>query len=293
MNLFTVFLISSIIFAFGLYYLLADKLKLPTLATSKAALSLSRQSIFKTKRLDTIILEISTKVSFLIHLNDYKKRKLSATLKSAGIVLPPEIWLTRCYVKFAGLLLLIIPTLMLFPIMTPIILFLAIRQLFTELKSADMIALKRRNEIERELPRFVSTVSEELRNTRNVLEILKGYLDSAIPIFRKELEITIADMNSGSHEIALTRFNTRVGSTMLSQVVRGLQAVLRGDDGVVYFELLSHDFDQFELQQLKLDAAKIPPKFNKCTGAVFLCFILLIFLILGMQIVQAYSAFNM
>ena len=53
---------------------------------------------------------------------------------------------------------------------------------------------------------------------------------------KRELEITIADMASGNEENALTRMESRIGSTMLSDVVRGLISVKRGDNGIMYFQ---------------------------------------------------------
>jgi len=41
-------------------------------------------------------------------------------------------------------------------------------------------------------------------------------------------------MRTGNFEGALTRFEARVSSAMLSDVVRGLIGVLRGDDGVAF-----------------------------------------------------------
>ena len=45
---------------------------------------------------------------------------------------------------------------------------------------------------------------------------------------KRELDITTADMKSGNYETALTRLETRIGSPMLSDVVRGLISVIRG-----------------------------------------------------------------
>ena len=59
-------------------------------------------------------------------------------------------------------------------------------------------------------------------------------------------------MRSSSYEAALTRFEARLNSPMLSDVVRGLIGVLRGDNSVVYFQMLAHDFKQIELQKLKV-----------------------------------------
>ena len=80
-------------------------------------------------------------------------------------------------------------------------------------------------------------------------------------------------MRSSSYEAALTRFEARINSPMLSDITRGLIGVLRGDDGTMYFQMLSHDMKQLELQRLKARAMKIPPKirvFSLCNAYVFL-----------------------
>lgn len=291
--MFQVIFSSTLAFAFGLYFLVAQLLHLPTLATTRAALNLARRSHKKTKFLDAIVLELSSRFAKWIHMEESHRRRLAATLKAADIAYSPEIWLSRCYVRFGLLLLLMIPMLFILPILSPIIIILAIRQLYTDLHSADVIVRSRRDKIERDLPRFTATVAQELMNTRNVLAIFKGYLFSARPAFRAEMETTIADMMSGNQETALNRLDARVGSPMLSQVVRGLQAVLRGDDSSNYFEILSHDFDALEVQRLNLEAAKVPGKINTCIGILFICFAVVIFYILGTQIGQSYASFNM
>ena len=70
---------------------------------------------------------------------------------------------------------------------------------------------------------------------------------------------------------ALTRFEARLNSPMLSDVVRGLIGVLRGDDSTVYFQMLAHDFKQIELQRLKAQAQKIPPKIRVFSFVMLPC----------------------
>ena len=72
-----------------------------------------------------------------------------------------------------------------------------------------------------------------------MLNILKAYQHNAGHAMKRELEITIADMASGNEENALTRWESRIGRTMLSDVVRGLISVKRGDNGIMYFQMLS------------------------------------------------------
>lgn len=251
------------LFSFGTYMLLADYFKLPSYKASKAVISINKRQKKKVKNLDVFILQLSTKISKYIKINDYKKRKMIAILKSAEINLSPETYIARAYIKAGIVLLSIIPALIILPIISPVILFLTIAVYFKEVKSADEAVKKQREEIEYELPRFVSTLTQELKASRDVLSILKTYKQNAGKSMKRELEITVADMKSGSYEAALTRFATRLGSSVVSEVVRGLISVLRGDNGVVYFQMLSHDLKQLELQRLKGIAAKQPSKIRK------------------------------
>lgn len=117
--------------------------------------------------------------------------------------------------------------------------------------------------------------------------MLEHYKENAGEMFQKELDIVCADMRSSSYEAALTRFEARLNSPQLSDVVRGLIGVLRGDDGAVYFQMLTHDFKQAELQRLKAKAAKIPPKIRFFSFAMLLCFLATYFAIIGYEIIKS------
>ena len=134
---------------------------------------------------------------------------------------------------------------------------------FNETGKPDKLIQARREEIEYELPRFVATITQELMASRDVLNMLESYQRNAGKAMKRELAITIADMRTGNFEAALTRFESRISSAMLSDVVRGLIGVIRGDDGVVYFRMLSHDMKQIEIQRLKHLAMERPPKIRK------------------------------
>ena len=284
---FVILSVSGVFLAAGLYIILAETLKLPRLAVTKAVLSVSRQDKKQTKTLEVIVFDLSSKLSKHIRLDDYKKRKLISTLKSVGIKLTPETYIARAWVKTGMIATLLIPIMPILPILAPVIILLAIAVLFKELRLADEILRQKRDEIEYELPRFVSTVSQSLKASRDVTAILKSYQKSAGESFKQELEITIADMQSGNEETALTRLESRIGSTMLSDVVRGLISVKRGDNGAMYFEMLNHDFKQIELQKLKLIAMKQPGKVKKYSFLMLGCFLLMYLGVLGYAIMNA------
>jgi hypothetical protein len=167
------------LFSFGTYMILADYFKLPSYKASKVVISINKRQKKKVKNLEVFILELSTKVSKYIKINDYKKRKMIAILKSAEINLSPETYIARAYIKAGMVLLSIIPALIILPMISPVILFLSIAVYFKELKSADEAVKKQREEIEYELPRFVSTLTQELKASRDVLSILETYKQNA------------------------------------------------------------------------------------------------------------------
>ena len=273
--------------AVGLYILLANILKLPRIAVTKAVLNVTRQDKKQTKILEVLVFDLSSKLANHIRLEEYKKRKLSSTLRSAGIKLTPETFIARAWVKTGLIATLLIPVMPIIPVLAPVIILLAITVFFRELRLADEILRQKREEIEYELPRFVSTISQALKASRDVTAILISYQKSAGDSFGQELEITIADMKSGNEETALTRLEARIGSTMLSDVVRGLISVKRGDNGAMYFEMLNHDFKQVELQKLKLIAMKQPGKVKKYSFLMLGCFLLMYLGILGYAIINA------
>lgn len=278
------------LFSIGIYLVSADLLGLPTLAATKAVVNIARQDKKQSQNLEAVLFRLSSKVAPFIHMDAYKKRKMEGILKSAGILLTPEMYLARAYVSTGLIALAVIPCLLFVPLISPVFVFLAIMVYFKETRSAEGIIKKKREDIEYELPRFVATVAQELKASRDVLNILDFYRKSAGESFRKELEITIADMKSGNEERALTRFESRIGSAQLSDVVRGLISVKHGDNGAVYFEMLAHDFKQLEIQRLKLIAMKRPGKVRKYSFMMLACFLLVYLGIIGYQILTSFGS---
>lgn len=277
----------GLLVATGAYFLLADVCKLPTLAVTRAVIQVAKIGKQKTSSLQVLLFRLSAWLAGRLPLSNYTKRKMAATLRSAGMTLTPEAYLAGAMVK-GGLIfcggLLVLPLL---PLLSPLFVFLAIAVYFKEARAADEVVRKKREQIEADLPRFVATIAQELKATRDVLRMLEVYAKHAGGSLQSELYMTIADMKSGNQETALLRLESRIGSTMLSDVVRGLLAVLRGDQGVVYFEMLAHDFKLLEIQRLKLIAMKRPGKIRKYSFYMLACFMLMYMVILGMEIMKA------
>jgi flagellar protein FlaJ len=277
----------GILFALGLFFILADILKLPYLRTAKAMISTGRQEKKAVKTVEAYLMSIAVKVSKYIHMDTYKRNRMQNVLKATGMNMTPEVYQTYAFVKAGAVLLFEIPCLFFFPLLAPIVLFLSIMVYFKESKRADEKLKIKRDEIESDLPRFVATIEQELKNSRDVLAIIENFKKNAGSAFAGELDIVAADMRSSSYEAALTRLEARLNSPMLSDVVRGLIGVLRGDDSAVYFQMLAHDFKQLELQNLKKEAQRIPPKIRIFSFLMLMCFLFTYLAIIALQIVNS------
>ncbi|SHH10462.1 hypothetical protein SAMN02746098_00178 [Desulfosporosinus lacus DSM 15449] len=271
----------------GVYFLLTAQLDLPSHAATKTILSYKKQGVNKPKATETMIWQLAVKLSPWIRLNEYKQRRLKASLKSTGIQYTPETYMAQAIVKAGCCLLGTIPALLIFPPIALGLIVLAIYVYFYEVQRVDRLLKKKREAIENELPRFVLNVEQELKASRNVVSILDKHRKKAGKGLEKELEITVADMKTGNQELALSKLDARVGSSMLSEVVRGLIGVIRGDDNVLYFQRLAHGFKQIEFQKLKMIAQKRPGQMRKYSLALLGCFIMVFVIAIGMHLVTA------
>ena len=100
-------------------------------------------------------------------------------------------------------------------------------------------------------------------------------------------EITAADMRSGNYEAALTRLESRVGSSMLSDTTRGLIGVLRGDDTDAYWSNLALKFSDYQRQLLKAEALKVPGKVRRLSMVLLYCFLAMYMVVIILQIADS------
>lgn len=277
----------GVLLALGLFLVAADLLRLPRLATQRALLSAGRREKKQARSAEALLMGWAVKLAPHIRMDVYKRNRLKNTLNAAGMGMTPEVYSAFAIVKAAAILLGIIPCLLVLPLLAPVLVFLSIAVYFKETRRADERLGEKRGEVEAELPRFVATITQELAASRDVLSMMENYKHNAGPTFAAELDILTADMRSGSYEAALTRFEARFNSPLLSDIVRGLIGVLRGDNGVAYFQMLSHDMKQLELQRLKAQAMKIPPKIRVFSFLMLMCFLLTYLAIIVFEIVNS------
>lgn len=270
----------GVFLALGLFLLSAAVLRLPTIGAARAMLGTVKQEKKAAKTLETGLMTVAVWLAKYIRIDEYKRGRMANVLKASDMNLTPEVYQVYALTKAGAVLLGVVPCIILLPLLLPVVVILAVFIYFKETQKADEKLKAKREEIEGELPRMVANIEQELKASRNVIGMLERFKINAGPALTGELDILLADMRSSNYEAALTRFEARLNSPMLSDVVRGLIGVLRGDDSAVYFQMLAHDFKQIELQRLKAEAQKIPPKIRIFSFGMLLCFLLTYLLII-------------
>ncbi|HBF5474188.1 TPA: hypothetical protein KO426_002332 [Clostridioides difficile] len=242
-------LITIVLLAIAIYLILAEILNIPTYRNNKImgkVLKMNKDG----KYIDNLTTHMSIKLSKFIKISEERKEKISYLLKVSGIRLSPETFIANAFVSSIIMLIFFIPTYLIMPSVSVIWIILAIYAFRVEIKKPYRLLKDKKRKIECNLADFSATLAIELEHSRNLVRIFEGYKEFANPDFAEELEITLADMKSGSDKQALKRFDTRIGSSYLTEVIIGLIGVIDGNDEVSYFSNLSDKLEKFEFEEL-------------------------------------------
>ena len=271
----------AILFSCGIGFLFAERLKLPSRAASRAMHSMGRNRKDKPNPLTLLMRELSGRLAGKLRLNDYRRAQLEADLRTGDMTQTPEQFVAENIVRAGTVAVLAVPVAFLSKFLA--LLLLAAAVLLYRLGSMTLRKKigARRARIELELPRFVANIEKTLPHSRDVLAMLESYRTGAGEEFGRELDITVADMRSGNDEAALTRLEARVGSSALSDVVRGLIGILHGEDNGVYWANLSLKFSEAGRQNLREQAGKVPKRVRRLSLVLLGCFFLIYIVVIG------------
>ena len=280
-------ILTALLAVTGIAMILLDVLRVPSYAVSKATNNLGKKQNKKVNPLEIWLQGLSGWLASHLRLNEYKRLQLDADLKTADMDLSPEQYVANGIVKALLVGVFATPFLFFSNIIALLILICAVCLYVNESKKVRKRIQDRRKKIEYELPRLVANIEKTLVHSRDVLAILDTYKESAGPELRHELEITVADMRSGNYEVALTRLESRVGSSMMSDVTRGLIGVIRGDETSVYWGSLVLKFSDYQRQNLKNEANKVPKRIRKLSMVMLICFTLIYVVVIGQTLITS------
>lgn len=283
-------LIAVILLGTGFYYIITEFLILPDNKARKAISSYGKGK--KAPSSDEIISYLASKIERYIVIEENQKKLLQRKLNAAELDHTPEFHTARAVASglivtlFGIVFALIFSAFVNWMIIFSLFVILGIFSGFKMMNETNEIISRKAEAIEPELALFASTIQKQLSSTTDIIKIFESYRKICGEAFRHEIDVTIADMKTGSYEIALLNFDNRVRLESLSQIIRGLIAVLKGDDQRVYFDMLVHDLSNAERERLKRLSLKRPSKLNFSSAMVLVCFITIIVYIIGFQIIR-------
>ncbi len=272
--MFLLFAITIILVAIAFFLLLAAFYNAPSAKQSAATYSISHRPKQTKLSIEKHTVFFVSRALLKLPIKS-QLQSLQKILDNGLINTSAEVYLASCIVKTAELMLvsfagsIFLRPLALVAIAAPVAAY------FDARKKIEQVCVKFRTKIELELPQFISFILVDI-SSGDVVRIIRNYLPYAAPELKKELQITVADMESGNYERALLRLDGRVRSPFVSAIVRGLIGITRGNDETSYFTLLSHDIRQAEIVRMKQEALKAQPKFGAASMTLLFSVLVLI-----------------
>lgn len=260
----------------GLYLFLCDLCGAPDVRARKVLASLKKTKAGRPcgTPLQKASEYLAGKLSRLFDPASTRSRELQLALTQAGISEDVCLWRARGWLIP---LISFLPAAILFPfvpVLSVLVLSAAFILSWHRLRSLRKKTEAFREDIESCLADFVLALRRRMDYDRDLEGFLQDYIAGGRPskAFSRELSVTLADMRSGNPESALGRLALRVGSPALSDTVRGLQALLRGDDCSFYLDTLASRLADRDEDRMRRAAAKIPKRVRRLSVALLLCF---------------------
>ena len=203
------------------------------------------------------------KLSNFIKLPTFLERDLSYKIDLLNINMTPEVYVSNCIINSVFFLFLSIAMFLVEPILGLVFLIIFLIKIYTEFNKINKDLVKKRAKVEEEIPRFLSYIIQNYKTSKDILPALEIYEKYANDYFKKEINITIADMISGSRINALRRLDMRINSYEFSRVIKAVISVLRGDESIDYIKTLYREFQVKQVENLRKEIILRPKKVEK------------------------------
>lgn len=275
------------IFGLGLFFIITEFIVMPSVKSRRAVNLLFKESISFSEQFS---LPIANRIVKLMTLDKVRKNSIQIKLNAAEIRCTPEFYVAKSIAEGIVVALFAVPMLWIMPIASICCIVFGVLVYFQSMQRADRIIRQKRENIETDMVLFSSTICQTLSTSRDVLNMFQSFRNVCGDTFRHELDVTIADMKTGNYEDAIKHLDERVNSSDLSEIIKGLLAVMRGDNQQLYFEMLTKDLMTKEKENLKREAKKRPGKMKGVSFFMIACFLGMFMYAIISQVVTSFSS---
>lgn len=284
---------AAAVLGFGLYEIFSYIVKPPSRKAQKAARRLMEKRGVKDDLYDFFIRPAAFAVSKIIHIDPYKKEKLTRDLERADIPYSPEMY----YANAVTISMFVcVGALVFIPLgmktLTFCVMFFAVLMFFRNIEQVKDKLKTINEEIKRELPRFVRMYNHSRGDNVQLLEIVEKYRVVAGEKFKYDLDLLIMDLKTTGEETALANFEARVNIPQLTNFVNILMGSIKGDDMSVALQLMEGEMRALSRENIRRIMNARPPKVKRAVIATGAMLIVMYLYVIGMDLINSLAVFN-
>jgi pilus assembly protein TadC len=200
----------------------------------------------------------------LVYVDETAGANLSRDLKKAGLPITPKVYTARKYLTiFAGISLTAVCLILRFYFGVFVILLITVFALMKQRDALNEKIRKKELTISQEMPRFVRTLCRSLQSDRDLVSVIGSYRKIAGPELGGELDILLAEMQSGNVQSALVHFENRIGSTEAFRLCGALRDMSMGIDQTAALSYMADDMARSAKENIKRELSLRPGKMRR------------------------------
>jgi len=203
-------------------------------------------------------------VSRLVYMDETAEAKLGRDLEKAGLPITPKVYTARKYLTvFAGISLTAVCFILRFFFGVFLILLVTAFALMRQRDALNEKIRRKELAISKEMPRFVQTLCRSLQTDRDLVSVIGSYRKIAGPELGGELDILLAEMQSGNVQSALVHFENRIGSPEAFRLCAALCDMSMGIDQTAALSYMADDMARSTKENIKRELSLRPGKMRR------------------------------
>ena len=220
-------------------------------------------------------------VSRLVYVDEAAEAKLGRDLEKAGLPITPKVYTARKYLTvFAGIGLTAVCLILRFYFGMFVILLVMVFALMKQRDALNEKIRKKELAISQEMPRFVRTLCRSLQSDRDLVSVIGSYRKVSGPELGGELDILLAEMQSGNVQSALVHFENRIGSPEAFRLCGALRDMSMGIDQTAALSYMADDMARSAKENIKRELSLRPGKMRRTYyPAISVCIAMILYVL--------------
>ena len=247
--------------------------------------TLSKMSKWERKRADVWtafpLKQLLAVVARLVYVDEATATRLIKMFSTAELKMTPQEYTARKILVIAfGAVLTVLCFFFRFYLGIVVALLITIYLL---MKQRDVLNAKVRKKdfiISQEMPRFVRTICRSLQSDRDLCNVISAYRKVAGPELGGELDILLAEMQSGNVQTALAHFESRLGSPEAFRLCSALRDMNMGIDQTATLAYMADDMARAAKENIRKELSLRPGKMRRTYyPAIAVCIAMILYVL--------------